>query len=96
MELPQARTLTLRLGGFRRVIEAKLIAVGIVDHEEPIAPRAVLHRNAVGFESCTERVECGDLSIWLGVEGDEDEALADLLGPVAGEEDRLVKPRRST
>ena len=33
-----------------RIVEEELIAVGIIDHQEPVAPRTLLDRSALGLE----------------------------------------------
>jgi hypothetical protein len=36
----------------RRIVEEELIAVEIIDHQKPVAPRTILDRNALGLEFC--------------------------------------------
>src|SRR6516225_2200908 len=43
-----------------RVVEEELIAVGIIDHQEPVAPRTLLDRNALGLEFRMQRIQRGD------------------------------------
>ena len=50
-------------GSLVRIVEEELIAVGIVDHQEPVAPRTILDRNALGLEFGAQRVQCGDCSL---------------------------------
>ena len=40
-----------------RIIEEELIAVGIIDYQEPVSPRTLLDRNALGFEFRAQRVQ---------------------------------------
>jgi len=39
-----------------RIVEEELIAVGIIDHQEPVTPRTLLDRNAHGLEFRAQRV----------------------------------------
>jgi hypothetical protein len=39
-----------------RIVKEKLVAVGIVDNQKPVAPRTILDRNAFGLEFCAQRV----------------------------------------
>src|SRR5215469_10819802 len=43
-----------------RIVEEELIAVEIIDHQQPIAPRTLLDRNALGLECRAQRVQRGD------------------------------------
>src|SRR5260370_16778758 len=43
-----------------RIVEEELIAVGIIDHQNPVAPRTLLDRNTFGLEFRTQRVQPGD------------------------------------
>src|SRR5260221_483319 len=43
-----------------RIVEEELIAVGIIDHQKPVAPRTLLDRNALGLEFRAQRVQRGD------------------------------------
>src|SRR5277367_920858 len=53
--------------GLLRVVEEKLIAVGIIDHQQPVAPRAFLDLYALGFEFRAQRVQRGDLRLRFDV-----------------------------
>src|SRR5258708_24247675 len=46
-----------------RIVEEELIAVEIIDHQKPVAPRTLLDRNAPGLEFCAQRVQCGDCAL---------------------------------
>src|ERR1700685_790253 len=46
-----------------RVVEEELIAVGIIDHQEAIAPRTFLDRNALGLEFRAQRVQSRDCGL---------------------------------
>lgn len=73
-----------------RIVEEKLVAVQILDDQQPITPLAILDRNAVGFELGAQRIERGDgdlVRLRLNVQGDEHQPLADLLRPLVGEDD---------
>jgi acyl-CoA reductase-like NAD-dependent aldehyde dehydrogenase len=50
----------IRLANLARIVEEELIAVGIIDHQEPVAPRTLLDRNALGLEFRAQRVQRGD------------------------------------
>src|ERR1700754_4605658 len=50
---PGGRSLT-------RIVEEELIAVGIIDHQEPVTPRTILDQNAPGLEFAAQRVQRGD------------------------------------
>jgi hypothetical protein len=43
-----------------RIVEEELIAVGIVDHQEPVAPRTLFDPNTLGLEFRAQRVQRGD------------------------------------
>src|SRR5271154_6119441 len=75
-----------------RVVEEELIAVGIIDHQETVAPRTFLDRNALGLEFRAQRVQRGDLRLRLGVQGNEHQPLADLLRPRVGKDKRASLP----
>ncbi len=67
-----------------RIVEEELIAVGIVDHQKPVAPRTLLDRNALGLEFRAQPVQRGDRGIArrrLDVQGNEHQPLANLLRP---------------
>jgi hypothetical protein len=62
-----------------RIVEEELIAVGIVDHRDPVAPRTLLDRNAPGLEFRAQSVQRGDRGLArrrLDVEGNEHQPLA--------------------
>src|SRR5262245_59092723 len=40
-----------------RIVEEKLVAVGILDHQQPVAPVPVLDRSAAALELDAQRVE---------------------------------------
>jgi len=44
---------------FGRIVKEELIAVGIIDHQEPIAPRTLLHRHASGLKFPAQGIYCG-------------------------------------
>src|SRR5260370_16698091 len=65
-----------------RIVEEELIAVGIIDHQNPVAPRTLLDRNTPGLEFRTQRVQRGDLGLArFDVQGNEHQPLANLLRP---------------
>src|SRR5207249_5883233 len=73
-----------------RIGEEKLVAVEILDHQQPVAPAAVLDRNAAGFELGAQRVERRDRGLArlrLDVQGNEHQTLADLFRPLVGEDE---------
>src|SRR6266481_5690988 len=89
------RFISKSLAGYSlvRIVEEELIAVGIVDHQEPVAPPAVLDRSAPGFEFCPQRIEGRDrglMGLRLDVEGDEHQPFADFFGPLAGKDERAA------
>src|SRR6185437_4711900 len=69
-----------------RIIEEELIAVGIIDHHKPIAPRSLPHRSAPGLEFRTQRIQCSHHRLPFQVQRDEDQPLANLLRPRIGED----------
>src|SRR5467141_4105433 len=78
-----------------RIVEEELIAVGIIDHQKPVAPRTLLDRNALGLEFRAERVQRGDRGLArrrLDVQGNEDQPLANLLRPRVGQDKRAALP----
>jgi hypothetical protein len=78
-----------------RIVEEELIAVGIIDNQKPVAPPAVLDRSAFGFEFSPQRIQGRDrglLGLRLDVQGDEHQPFADLLGPLAAEDERAAPP----
>src|SRR5258708_7863866 len=75
-----------------RIVEEELIAVEIIDHQKPVAPRTLLDRNALGLEFCAQGVQRGDRGLArlrLGVQGNEHQPLANLLRP------RVVQAKRA-
>ena len=42
-----------------RIVEEELIAIGIIHHQEPVAPPPFLDRNALGLELFAQRIQCG-------------------------------------
>src|SRR4051812_48354922 len=55
--------------GSVRIVEEKLVAVEILDHEHSVAPLAVLDRNAAAFELGAQRVErCDGRLVRLGLD----------------------------
>src|SRR5437762_6193569 len=80
-----------------RIVKEELIAVGIIDHQEPVAPRTLLDRNALGLELRAQRVQRGDLGLarlLLDVHGNEYQPLANLLWPTVGQDKRASLPLR--
>jgi hypothetical protein len=78
-----------------RIVEEELIAVGIIDHQEPVAPGTLLDRNALGLEFGAQRVQRGDRGLarlWLDVQGNEHQPLANLLRPRVGQDKRAALP----
>src|SRR5271165_2656512 len=78
-----------------RIVEEELIAVGIIDHQKPVAPRTLLDRNALGLEFRAQRVQrsdCGLARRRLDVHGDEHQPLANLLRPRVGQDERAALP----
>src|SRR5437899_3771871 len=78
-----------------RIVEEELIAVGIIDHQEPVAPPAFLDRSALAFEISPQRIEGrhrGLVGLRLDVQGDEHQPSAELLGPLAGKDERAALP----
>src|SRR6185437_9709083 len=78
-----------------RIVEEKLISVGIIDHQKAVAPPAVLDWSAQGFEFSPQRFQGRDrglAGLWLDVQGDEHQPFADLLGPLAAENERAALP----
>lgn len=63
------------------IVEEKLVPVRVVDDEQAIAPLAVRHRRAAGFEIGAGGVHDIEAAI---AEGNEQQALAALLRPLAG------------
>jgi hypothetical protein len=55
------------LAGFSlvRIVEEELIAVAIIDYQEPIAPPAVLDRSVLGFELSPQRIEGRDRAVQI-------------------------------
>src|SRR5579863_1635284 len=82
-----------------RVVEEELIAIRIIDHQKTVAPRTLLDRNAFGLEFRAQRVQHRDLlgdrclaRLPLGVDGNEHQALANLLGPRVGQNQGAALP----
>src|SRR6204780_5896744 len=78
-----------------RVVEEELIAVGIVNHQEAVAPRTFLDRNALGLEFRAQYVQRGDSGLarlLLGVHGNEHQPFANLLRPGVGQDQRAALP----
>ncbi len=72
-------------GQARSDSEEKLVAVEILDHQQPVGPVAILDRKAAGFElgaQCVERRDRGLVRLGLDVQGNEHRTLADLLRPL--------------
>ena len=61
-EAGRLRFISSNLAGcsLARIVEEELIAVGIIDHQKPVAPRTLLDRNALGLEFRAQRVQRGD------------------------------------
>src|SRR5271155_4225841 len=78
-----------------RIVEEELIAVEIIDHQEPVAPQTLLDRNALGLEFRAQRVQRGDRGLArlrLDVQGNEHQPLANLLRPRVGQDKRAALP----
>src|ERR1700730_14668492 len=76
-----------------RIVEEELIAVGIIDHQEPVAPRTLLDRNALSLEFPAQRVQRGDRGLArlrLDVQRNEHQPLANLLRPRVGQDKRAA------
>src|SRR6266404_50487 len=76
-----------------RIVEEELIAVGIIDYQEPVSPRTLLDRNALGLEFRAQRIQRGDRSLsrcWLDVQGNEHQPPANLLRPRVGQDKRAA------
>src|SRR6202453_2692987 len=72
-----------------RVVEEELIAVGIVDHQEAVAPRTFLDRNTLGLEFGAQRVERGDPGLGrllFGVQRNENQPLVGFLRPTTAQD----------
>src|SRR5579864_790596 len=79
--------------GLGWIVEKELITVWIIDHQEPVAPRALLHRNALGLEFRAQRVHrgaCGLRCGGLDVQRNEHQPLADLLRPPFSQDERAA------
>src|SRR5579871_3917541 len=75
------------------IVEKKLIAVEIIDHQEPVAPRTLLERNALGLEfgaQCVHRGACGLRCRGLDVQRNENQPVADLLWPRFSQDKRAA------
>src|SRR5271170_4102010 len=78
-----------------RIVEEELIAVGIIDHQEPVAPRTLLDRDAFGLEFRAQRIQRGDRGLArrrLYVQGNEHQRLANLLRPRVDQDKRAALP----
>src|SRR5579884_738628 len=74
-----------------RIVEEELIAVGIVDYQETIAPRTFFDHNSPGLEFGAECIQCGDRAFAcrrLDIQGNEHQPLADFLRPSVGQDER--------
>src|SRR5438034_7192711 len=74
-----------------RIVEEELIAVGIIDHQEPVTPRTLLDRNALGLEFRAQRIHRSNRSLSrlrLDVQRNEHQPLANLLRPRVGQDKR--------
>src|SRR6266699_1550694 len=90
-----ASSLSLVGCSLARIVEEELIAVGIIDHQKPVAPRTLLDRNALGLEFRAQRVQRGDRGLArrrLDVQGNEHQPLANLLRPRLGQDERAALP----
>src|ERR1700683_554073 len=70
-----------------RVVQEKLIAVGIINHQEAVAPRTLLDRDALGLEFRAQHVQRGHSGLArlrLGVHGNKHQSLANFLRPGVG------------
>src|SRR3954447_20765422 len=79
------------------IVEEELIAVGIIDHQEPVAPRTLLDRDALGLEFRAQRVQRCDGGLGrflLDIHGNEYQPLAGLLRPLLGEDEGAALPLR--
>src|SRR5262249_7601676 len=79
----------------RRIIEEKLITIGIIDHKDPVAPRTVLDRNALGRKLRAQAIQRrgrGHRRLRLDVQGNEHQGLANLLRPRARQDQRASLP----
>src|SRR5580698_11156472 len=83
---------TLAGRSLARIVEEELIAVGIIDHQEAVAPRTLLDGSALGLEFRAQRVQRGDLRLRLGVQGNEHQPLANFLRPGVGQNKRAALP----
>src|SRR5437016_3425153 len=45
------------------IVEKQLITVWVIDHQDPVSPRALLHRNPLGLEFRTQRVQRGNCAL---------------------------------
>jgi hypothetical protein len=71
----------------------ELIAVGIIDYQEPVSPRTLLNWNSLGFEFRAQRVHRSDRTLgprWLDVQGNEHQPLAHLFRPRIGQDKRTA------
>src|SRR2546429_6832560 len=78
-----------------RIVKEELIAVGIIDHREPVTPQTLLDRNALGLEFRAQRIHRSNRSLSrlrLDVQRNEHQTLANLLGPRVGQDKRAALP----
>jgi len=67
-----------------RIIEEELIAIGIVDDQEPITPRTLLNRNAPSLKFHAKSIQRSDLRLRFNIKRNEHQPLTNLLGPCVG------------
>ncbi|MBV8759194.1 MAG: hypothetical protein JO257_18040 [Deltaproteobacteria bacterium] len=78
-----------------RIIKVQRVSVGILDDEHAIAPRGLVDRGAAGLELAAQRIQRGGHFGGAGcIERHEHQRLADLVGPLTGEDERAAS--RST
>jgi len=78
-----------------RIIEEELVAIGIFDHQESVAPRTVLDWDVPGHKFYTQSIQCnrcGLVGRRLDVQGNEHESLADLVRPLVGKNQCTTLP----
>ena len=82
-------------GRLGRIVEEELVAVGIVDHQKAVAPRAVLDRSALGLEFGAQCIQGGGRGLAgrrLDVQGNEHQPLANFLRPGVGQDQCATLP----
>src|ERR1700722_20042023 len=87
--------LNLASRSLTRIIEEELIAVGVVDHQKAVAPRALLDRNPLFLKFRAQRVQRGDRGLAclrLAVQGNEHQPRAYLFRPRVGQDKRASLP----